>query len=83
MPCCYLDSLGTKAWHCQETCDTKPKIAIIGKGNGGSALQRGLERVGYEVRSAGKTRVWFGFRFLDNNRSAARGARGVYGTEHI
>ena len=32
----------------------KPKIAIIGKGNLGSALQRGLERVGYEVRSAAK-----------------------------
>lgn len=32
----------------------KPKIAVIGKGNVGSALQRGLERVGYEVRSAGK-----------------------------
>jgi predicted dinucleotide-binding enzyme len=32
----------------------KPKIAIIGKGNVGSALQRGLERVGYEVGSAGK-----------------------------
>jgi predicted dinucleotide-binding enzyme len=32
----------------------KPKIAIIGKGSVGSALQRGLERVGYEVRSAGK-----------------------------
>lgn len=32
----------------------KPRIAIIGKGNVGSALQRGLERVGYEVRPAGK-----------------------------
>jgi predicted dinucleotide-binding enzyme len=32
----------------------KPKIAIIGKGNVGSALQHGLERAGYEVRSVGK-----------------------------
>lgn len=32
----------------------KPKIAIIGKGNVGSALQRGLERAKYEVRSVGK-----------------------------
>ncbi len=32
----------------------KPKIAVIGKGNVGSALQRGLERVKYEVRSTGK-----------------------------
>ena len=32
----------------------KQKIAIIGKGNVGSALQRGLERAGYEVRSSGK-----------------------------
>ncbi len=32
----------------------KPKIAIIGKGNVGSALQRGLERAGYEVKSVGK-----------------------------
>lgn len=32
----------------------KPKIAIIGKGNVGSALQRGLERAKYEVKSVGK-----------------------------
>ncbi len=32
----------------------KWKIAIIGKGNVGSALQRGLKRAGYEVRAAGK-----------------------------
>lgn len=29
----------------------KPKVAIIGKGNVGSAIQRGLERVGYKVRA--------------------------------
>jgi predicted dinucleotide-binding enzyme len=32
----------------------KTKIGVIGNGNVGSALQRGLERGGYEVRSAGK-----------------------------
>jgi 8-hydroxy-5-deazaflavin:NADPH oxidoreductase len=32
----------------------KPKIAIIGSGNVGSALRRGLERAGYEVRAVGK-----------------------------
>ncbi|MCG3118691.1 MAG: hypothetical protein ALAOOOJD_00945 [bacterium] len=32
----------------------KPKIAIIGKGNVGSALQRGLEAAKYEVKSVGK-----------------------------
>ncbi|MCL5743842.1 MAG: hypothetical protein M1541_07920 [Acidobacteria bacterium] len=32
----------------------KPKIAIIGKGNVGSALHRGLEGGGYEVRLAGE-----------------------------
>lgn len=32
----------------------KPKIAIIGKGNVGSALKRGLELAGYDVRAAGK-----------------------------
>lgn len=32
----------------------KPKIAVIGKGNVGSALRRGLERAGYEVKSVGK-----------------------------
>ncbi|MBI3805203.1 MAG: NAD(P)-binding domain-containing protein [Nitrospirae bacterium] len=31
----------------------KPKIGIIGKGNVGSALGRGLERVGYPVQSVG------------------------------
>jgi hypothetical protein len=35
----------------------KPKIAIIGKGNVGSALKRGLERAGYEVRNSGKGTV--------------------------
>ena len=33
---------------------TKPKIGIIGVGNVGSALRRGLERSGYEVRAVGK-----------------------------
>lgn len=32
----------------------KQKIAIIGKGNVGSALNRGLERAGYEVHNSGK-----------------------------
>jgi 8-hydroxy-5-deazaflavin:NADPH oxidoreductase len=32
----------------------KRKIAVIGKGNVGSTLQRGLERAGYDVRSTGK-----------------------------
>ncbi|NKE72670.1 NADPH-dependent F420 reductase [Candidatus Manganitrophus noduliformans] len=31
----------------------KPKIGIIGEGNVGGALRRGLERVKYEVRSVG------------------------------
>lgn len=31
----------------------KPKIAIIGDGNVGGALSRGLERAGYEVKSVG------------------------------
>ena len=35
----------------------KPKMAIIGKGNVGSALKRGLERAGYAVRSTGKEEV--------------------------
>ena len=35
----------------------KQKIAIIGKGNVGSALKRGLERAGYEVRNSGKGTV--------------------------
>jgi predicted dinucleotide-binding enzyme len=33
---------------------TKPKIGIIGDGNVGSALRRGLERAGYQVRAVGK-----------------------------
>jgi 8-hydroxy-5-deazaflavin:NADPH oxidoreductase len=32
---------------------TKPKIAVIGKGNVGGALAGGLERAGYEVRLVG------------------------------
>ncbi len=32
----------------------KPKIAIIGSGNVGSALRRGLEKAGYEVRNSQK-----------------------------
>jgi predicted dinucleotide-binding enzyme len=32
----------------------KPKVAIIGDGNVGTALRRGVERAGYEVRSTGK-----------------------------
>jgi 8-hydroxy-5-deazaflavin:NADPH oxidoreductase len=36
---------------------TKPKIGIIGDGNVGSALQRGLDRAGYEVRAVGKDPV--------------------------
>jgi predicted dinucleotide-binding enzyme len=32
----------------------KPKVGIIGDGNVGSALRRGLERAGYEVRAVGK-----------------------------
>lgn len=32
----------------------KPKIGIIGNGNVGSALKRGLERAGYAVRNVGK-----------------------------
>lgn len=31
----------------------KSKVAIIGKGNAGSAIAQGLERAGYEVRTAG------------------------------
>lgn len=33
---------------------TKPKIGIIGDGNVGSALRRGLERSGYQVRAVGE-----------------------------
>jgi predicted dinucleotide-binding enzyme len=32
----------------------KPKVGIIGDGNVGSALRRGLERAGYQVRTVGK-----------------------------
>ena len=32
----------------------RPNVAIIGKGKVGSALKRGLERVGYQVRTVGK-----------------------------
>jgi 8-hydroxy-5-deazaflavin:NADPH oxidoreductase len=32
----------------------KPKVGIIGDGNVGNALRRGLERAGYEVRAVGK-----------------------------
>ena len=35
----------------------KQKIAIIGKGNVGSALKRGLDRAGYEVRNSEKETV--------------------------
>src|SRR5687768_5794303 len=35
----------------------KPKVGIIGDGNIGSALRRGLERAGYEVRAVGKGQV--------------------------
>ncbi len=31
----------------------KPKIGIVGKGNVGSALRRGLELAGYELKSVG------------------------------
>jgi prephenate dehydrogenase len=31
----------------------KPKVGIIGNGNVGSALRRGLERAGYDVRAVG------------------------------
>src|SRR5690242_7961067 len=34
--------------------ETKPKIGIIGDGNVGSALRRGLERAAYQVRTVGK-----------------------------
>ena len=32
----------------------KPKVGIIGDGNVGSALRRGLERAGYDARTVGK-----------------------------
>ena len=31
----------------------KSKVGIVGDGNVGSALRRGLERAGYEVRAVG------------------------------
>lgn len=31
----------------------KPKVAIVGNGNVGTAIKTGLERSGYEVRSVG------------------------------
>ena len=37
----------------EKTSKMKKKIAIIGKGNVGSALAQGLERVGHEVKSVG------------------------------
>ncbi len=36
---------------------TRPKIGIIGDGNVGSALQRGLQHSGYDVRAVGKDPV--------------------------
>lgn len=38
----------------ESTRVTKPKIGIIGDGNVGGALRRGLDRSGYEVRAVGK-----------------------------
>ncbi|MDG6911270.1 MAG: NAD(P)-binding domain-containing protein [Nitrososphaerota archaeon] len=32
----------------------KPKVGIIGKGNVGSAIKRGLEKAGYQVRAVGR-----------------------------
>jgi 8-hydroxy-5-deazaflavin:NADPH oxidoreductase len=32
----------------------KPKVGIVGNGNVGGALRRGLERAGYQVRAVGK-----------------------------
>ena len=32
----------------------KPKVGIIGKGNVGSAIKRGLERAGYQIRAVGR-----------------------------
>ena len=32
----------------------KPKVGIVGEGNVGSALRRGLERAGYQVRAVGR-----------------------------
>ncbi len=32
----------------------KPKVGIVGKGNVGSAVKRGLEKAGYEVRAVGR-----------------------------
>lgn len=39
---------------------TKPKIAIIGNGNVGSAIQKGAERAGYAVQTSGKDPVEVG-----------------------
>lgn len=33
------------------------KIAIVGNGNVGSALERGLKRAGYDVRATGRENV--------------------------
>ncbi|MDG6954480.1 MAG: NAD(P)-binding domain-containing protein [Nitrososphaerota archaeon] len=32
----------------------KPNVGIIGKGNVGSAVKRGLEKAGYQVRAVGR-----------------------------
>ncbi|MDG6926352.1 MAG: NAD(P)-binding domain-containing protein [Nitrososphaerota archaeon] len=34
----------------------KPRVGIIGKGNVGSSIKRGLERVGYQVKTVGNDR---------------------------
>lgn len=47
-------------WHTAITLmkeRTMKRIAIIGNGNVGSALERGLTRAGYQVRSTGKENV--------------------------
>ncbi len=36
------------------TTGSKAKVGIVGAGNVGSALRRGLERAGHEVRAVGK-----------------------------
>ena len=45
---CELQGLGP------EGKEMKPKVGIIGDGNVGRALSRGLERAGYQVRTVGK-----------------------------
>jgi predicted dinucleotide-binding enzyme len=45
--CCFA---GRRA---EEEESMKPKIAIIGDGHVGSALERGLKRAGYDVRAVG------------------------------